>query len=212
MERDRCRRQLAFGRFHGTVLARLDFQRPNPQFFAVGGLADISSFSAYNDNRRLSFVELPTHRVDIHAPRMSASEEVRLGPLLLSDRNRFERLIGIGRLGIRAGLGSSPFRYRNRLLVDVPFAGSSALHVFAKEEAFYDFEVSGWDENRVRAGVGARLSKRLSLDIKPSNRTHRRHPVRSLRSAACCESPYPLTGSRLTAENPCLICPRDVGQ
>src|SRR5450631_627045 len=96
------------------VIARLDFRRSNPQLFAAGGLADIHPFAHTALTGGYLFVDLPTHNTEVHAPVISVSEQARLGRLILSDRNRFERLFGLGQLGVRAGLGSSPVRYRNR--------------------------------------------------------------------------------------------------
>jgi hypothetical protein len=72
------------------------------------------------------------------------------------DRNRFEKLIGYG---------SSPVRYRNRVLLDRPFGLHDRWHVFAGDEVFFDLSAARWDQNRFQIGGGARLRPGLGLDI-----------------------------------------------
>jgi len=127
------------------LVTRLDFRQSTPQLFAVGGLADIHLFADTVLTGGYLFVDLPTHNSEVHAPVISVSEKIRLGRLILSDRNQFERLVDLGRLGVHSGLGSSPVRYRNRFLIDESLARPLGGHLFAEEEAFYDFEVSHWN-------------------------------------------------------------------
>ena len=111
------------------------------------------------------FVDLPPYSTQAHVPLIAVSELFKVGRVAISDRNRFERLFGLGELGRHAGLGNSPVRYRNRLLFDLALGRTDRCHLFADDEVFYDFEVSRWNQNRVQGGGGMRLSKRLLLDI-----------------------------------------------
>jgi hypothetical protein len=74
----------------------------------------------------------------------------------MSDRNRFEKLIGFA---------GSPVRYRNRLLFDLPLGKHDRWHVFADDETFFNLSVAAWNQNRFQVGGGARLNSRLSLDV-----------------------------------------------
>jgi hypothetical protein len=111
------------------------------------------------------FVDLPQFSWLMHAPLVAVSGSIHVRRLRVSDRNRFEKLAGLGELGKLAGLGFSPVRYRNRLLLDLPLGPDDKWHVFAEDEVFYDFAVSRWNQNRLRAGGGVRLSKQLFLDV-----------------------------------------------
>jgi hypothetical protein len=111
------------------------------------------------------FVDLPPYSTQAHVPLIAVSELFKVRQVAISDRNRFERLFGLGDLGRHAGLGNSPVRYRNRLQFDLTLGRTDCCHLFADDEVFYDFEVSRRNQNRVQGGGGMRLSKRLLLDI-----------------------------------------------
>jgi len=145
------------------ALARIDSDRPNPQFAGTGILADFHLPAKLTLTTGYLFVELPPYSTQVHAPLAAISGSIKAGRLTVSDRNRFERLFGLGNVGRRAGLGAAPVRYRNRLLAETPLG--SRWHLFASEEIFYDFEVSRWNQNRAQGGAGFRLSKPLLLDL-----------------------------------------------
>lgn len=145
------------------ALVRVDSQRPNPQFAGTGVLADIHLPARLTLTAGYLFVDLPPYSTQVHAPLAAVSASLKAGRATIADRNRFERLFGLGNVGRHAGLGASPVRYRNRLLIDIPL--KSGWHLFADDEIFYDFEVSGWNQNRTQGGAGFRLNKRLLLDL-----------------------------------------------
>jgi hypothetical protein len=149
--------------FLAPALARVDSERPNPQFASTGLLADFHLPLRLTLTAGYLFVELPPYSTQVHAPLVAASAYFKADRVTLSDRNRFERLFGLGNVGRRAGLGASPVRYRNRLLADI--CAGSRWHLFAGDEVFYDFEVSRWNQNRAHGGAGIRLNKRLLLDL-----------------------------------------------
>lgn len=147
------------------ALARVDSERPNPQFASTGILADLHLPANLTLTGGYLFVDLPPYASQVQAPLVAVSASVKEGRVNIEDRNRFERLTGLGEIGRRAGLGASPVRYRNRLLVDAPLLKTGRWHLFASDEIFYDFEVSGWNQNRAQAGAGLRINERLSLDL-----------------------------------------------
>ncbi len=151
--------------FVAPSLTRCDTQLPNPQFAATGIMADFHVPGNLTLTAGYLFVDLPQFSWLVNAPLIAASESIHLGRLRVSDRNRFEKLVGLGRLGTLAGLGASPIRYRNRLMFDLPLGTDDNWHVFADDEVFYDFAVSRWNQNRIRVGGGIRLSNRLLLDV-----------------------------------------------
>jgi hypothetical protein len=111
------------------------------------------------------FVDLPQVSWLVNAPLIAVSESIHIKKLTVSDRNRFEKLAGLGELGRLAGLGFSPIRYRNRLLLDFQLGHDAKWHIFSEDEVFYDFAVSKWNQNRLQLGGGLMLSKHLSLDV-----------------------------------------------
>jgi hypothetical protein len=137
-------------------LARTDSRLPNPQLAATGLVAD------YALPRRLTltggylFADLPQHSDHVHIPLAAVSESFRLGHFAVVDRNRFEKLVGYG---------TSPVRYRNRILADCPLGVHDRWHVFASDEIFFDLSAAAWSQNRFQSGGGARINRRLSLDV-----------------------------------------------
>jgi hypothetical protein len=73
-----------------------------------------------------------------------------------ADMNRFERLIGYP---------GSPYRYRNKLIVDRPLGADRNWHLFASNEAFFNLSAGNWNQNRFQAGVGRRLNHHVSVDL-----------------------------------------------
>jgi hypothetical protein len=74
----------------------------------------------------------------------------------MTDRNRFEKLIGYP---------TAPVRYRNRFLVDWPFGLHDQWHAFADDEILFNLTNQSWNQYRFQADGGARLNRRLFLDI-----------------------------------------------
>ena len=151
--------------FLAPFLTRCDTRLPNPQFAATGIMADFRVPGNLTLTAGYLFVDLAQYSWLVNAPLIAASESIHIGKLRVSDRNRFEKLAGLGQLGKLAGLGAAPVRYRNRLLLDLPLGADDNWHVFADDEVFYDFAISRWNQNRIRAGGGVRISGRLFLDV-----------------------------------------------
>jgi hypothetical protein len=138
------------------LLARTDTRLPNPQLAATGITADISLPWHLTLTGGYLFADLPERSQLVHVPLMAVSKTFRTRRLVFADRNRFEKLIGIG---------TAPIRYRNRFLVDLPLGARNRWHLFANDEVFFDLTASRWNQNRFQIGGGARLNRRLSLDV-----------------------------------------------
>lgn len=138
------------------LLARTDSLLPNPQLAATGILADYALPWQLTLTAGYLFADLPQRSDRVHIPLVAVSKSFRVGRLAVADRNRFEKLIGYG---------SSPFRYRNRLLVDYRFGAHDRWHVFAGDELFFDLSAAAWNQNRFQSGGGAKVSRRLGLDV-----------------------------------------------
>lgn len=151
--------------FVAPLLARADPNKSNKLFVAVGVTADYRLSGRLILTGGYLFVDLPGVPAQVHAPVIAASESLRIRRVTISDRNRFEKLIGLGTFGKAVGLGASPWRYRNRALLDLSFGSSERWHAFANDEVFYDFAVTRWNQNRAQVGGGFRFSKRLHLDV-----------------------------------------------
>jgi len=50
-------------------------------------------------------------------------------------------------------------------MVDRPIGTRDSWHLFADDEIFFDLSHMTWNQNRLQAGGGARLSRRLFLDV-----------------------------------------------
>jgi hypothetical protein len=138
------------------LLARTDIRLPNPQLAATGITADVHLPWRLTLTGGYLFADLPQRSELADVPLFAVSKTFHASRLFVTDRNRFEKLIGFG---------TSPIRYRNRLLVDLPFGTRGRWHVFADDEVFFDLSASKWNQNRFRAGCGAQLSSRLFLDV-----------------------------------------------
>ncbi len=129
----------------------------NPQFLAAGVTADVRLPAGTAVTVGYLFVDLPQRQQSaVHVPLLAISNAVRLGRLMVADRNRIEKLIG---------LGPSPIRYRNRLSLDCPLGTSNSRHVFTDEEVFFDAAASEWTQSRFRIGAGRALGSTLALDV-----------------------------------------------
>jgi hypothetical protein len=138
------------------LLARTDTRLPNPQLAATGITADFRLPWGLTLTGGYLFADLPQLSDKVHLPLIALSKSVRAGRFTVSDRNRFEELIGYP---------TSPVRYRNRLMVDLPFGVHDGWHLFVDDEIFFNLSNSSWNQNRFQAGGGARLNRRLFLDV-----------------------------------------------
>jgi uncharacterized protein DUF2490 len=103
------------------------------------------------------FADLPQRTPsDVHIPLVAVSKSFQLSRLTIANRNRFEKLIGFG---------TSPVRYRNRLLFDLPLGNRDQWHAFIDDEVLVDVSASKWSQNRFQVGGGRHLNARLLLDL-----------------------------------------------
>ena len=137
------------------LLARTDTRLPNPQLAATGITADFRLPWGFTLTGGYLFADLPQLSDKVHLPLIALSKSLRAGRFTVSDRNRFEKLIGYP---------NSPVRYRNRLMVDRPFGVHDGWHLFVDDEVFFNLSSSSWNQNRFRGGGGARLNRRLFID------------------------------------------------
>lgn len=138
------------------LLARTDTHMPNPQLAASGITADFPLPWRLTLTGGYLFADLPQRPAKVHIPLLAVSRTFGVRRFTVVDRNRFEKLVGYG---------TSPVRYRNRLLVDRPFGARDRWQLFAADEVFFDLSAVRWNQNRFQAGGGARLNSRLFLDV-----------------------------------------------
>jgi Protein of unknown function (DUF2490) len=138
------------------LVARNDTRLPNPQLAAAGITADFTLPWHLTLTGGYLFADLPQRSDLVHLPLVALSKPFRLGRFTVADRNRFEKLIGYP---------TSPVRYRNRLMVDRPLGARKRGHLFVDDEIFFNLSAANWNQNRFQAGGGARLNRRLFLDI-----------------------------------------------
>lgn len=142
--------------FIAPLLVRFDSSLPNPQLAATGVTADIPLPWHITFTGGYLFAELPQRSLDVHLPLVAITPTFRVRRFTIGDRNRLEKLIG---------LGSSPLRYRNRLLLDRLFGTEERWHIFLGNEVVFNVSTGTWNQNRVQFGGGRRLSSRLLLDV-----------------------------------------------
>jgi len=130
---------------------------PNPQLYGVGPLFDFAVLKHLTITGGYLFVGLPNTGAgyNVNVPLAAVTFKAKLARLKVSDRSRAEGLIG---------LPQDPIRYRNKLILDVPF-DSERWQPFLSDEVFYDFSKSAWSQNRFQAGLGRELTPRLRLDL-----------------------------------------------
>ena len=138
------------------LLARVDSRSPNPQLAATGVTADFHLPWHLTLTGGYLFAALPQRSLDVHLPLIAVTPTFRLRRIVLADRNRFEKLIGFG---------DSPVRYRNRVLVDLPFGARERWHAFADNEVIFNLTARTWNQNRLQFGAGTELASRLFLDV-----------------------------------------------
>ena len=138
------------------LLARNDSTLPNPQLAATGVTADIRLPWHLTFTGGYLFAVLPQRSLDVHLPLVAVTPAFRFRRFMLADRNRFEKLIGFG---------TSPVRYRNRVLVDLSFGAKERWHSFADDEVIFNLSAGNWKQNRLQVGGGRKLTSRLLLDV-----------------------------------------------
>jgi hypothetical protein len=137
-------------------LTRTDTSLPNPQLAASGFTADFSLPWRLTLTGGYLFADLPQRSEWVHLPLAAVTKSFQWGRFSLADRNRFEKLVGFP---------GNPVRYRNRLFLDRPLGPHNAWHVFVDDEAIWNLSAGQWSQNRAQVGGGARLSRRLFLDV-----------------------------------------------
>ncbi len=138
------------------LLTRIDTSLPNPQLAATGIIADLTLAKHLTVTGGYLFADLPQRSLLVHIPLIALSTGFQAGRFTIADRNRFEKLIGYP---------TSPVRYRNRVGLDREFGAHNRWHLFVNDEIFFNLSASRWNQNRFQAGGGARLNRRLFLDI-----------------------------------------------
>lgn len=141
----------------GLVVVRTDSRLPNPQLVGGGLEGEVRVLRHLAITGGYLLVDLP-QRAERHVqlPLVAATTMVRVRRLNIADRNRFEKLVGFG---------TSPVRYRNRVLADLRLRGDTKWHLFGEDEVFFDFSTSTWNQNRLRFGGGVRLGRGCVLDL-----------------------------------------------
>ena len=138
------------------LLTRTDSRLPNPQLAATGITADFPLPWHLTLTGGYLFAVTPQRSLDVHLPLVAITPTFRFRRVMLTDRNRFEQLIGFR---------NSPVRYRNRLLVDFPFGAKERWHAFADDEVLFNLTDRNWNQNRLQLGGGRQLTSRFFLDI-----------------------------------------------
>jgi hypothetical protein len=154
------------------IVLRNGFSLSDPKLFGIGPLVDIALSKHVTVTTGYLFVDLPNTGLGyaVHVPLGAITLRQTVGGVHLSDRNRAEALIG---------LPQSPIRYRNKLVLSLPFA-DERWQPFLTNETFYDFSKSYWSQNRFQAGIGRQLSSRTRFDVFYLERSvHLSHPTAS---------------------------------
>jgi hypothetical protein len=138
------------------LLARTDSHLPNPQLAATGVIANYSLDKDLIATAAYLYADLPQPDYSVHLPVLALTPVFHQNGFTVGDTNRFEMLIGYPK---------SPVRYRNKLFMDRSFDRSERWHMFADDEMFFNLTAGDWNQNRFQAGAGARLDRRLSLDV-----------------------------------------------
>ena len=136
-------------------VARFDPESPNLQLTATGMTADVPIVRHVTATAGYYFAELPQSSLAVHIPLIACTLSWRWRNFDITERNRVEELIGYK---------DSPYRYRNRLMVDRPFGRVERWHAFVANEVFL-ISGDGWNQNRFQTGIGRALGQRARLDV-----------------------------------------------
>jgi hypothetical protein len=143
-----------------VVTTRLGNDLPNPTLTAIGLQFDyrINSWIASATGYYVSIRNADTGAyATVWLPAVAITYEYRGDRLLLSDRNRVERL---------EGLASPPTRYRNRASANWHISGDKeSTSIFIADELFYDFSTDRWTRNRAQVGFQFHLSAGANLQV-----------------------------------------------
>jgi hypothetical protein len=144
----------------GMSVAREGDGIPNPSLWG-GGLTLDRRFGdltiSVGDLAVVTRSAVTGKRTDVDLPLAALSYSWRIGGFKVSDRNRFEDLVG--------ALGD-PWRYRNRISVEHPLAHMAPIvSVFANEEGFYDLHAGSWSRSRAEVGLGLAVVRGADLKI-----------------------------------------------
>ena len=94
---------------------------------------------------------------DVDLPLAALSYSWSWAGISISERNRFEQLIG---------LPGDPWRYRNRLAFEMGVEGFGRVSgVFASDEVFYDLQKDRWSRNRAQIGFEIPLAHSAALQL-----------------------------------------------
>jgi hypothetical protein len=137
-------------------VARTDAHLANPQLAATGIIASFPLSKHLTLTGGYLFADLPQIPDQAHVPLVALLTSLKLKRFTLGDQNRFEKLVGYK---------DSPVRYRNWILADRPIGETGNWHFFCNDEVFFNLTDGNWNQNRFKAGGGARLSRRLFLDL-----------------------------------------------
>ena len=141
----------------GAVYGRAAEGFPTPELSAASLAVDLTIrgtiLTAGDLEARIRSVSRLATNVNL--PFVSATFLVPVGPAIVSDRNRLERIYGVP---------GSPFRYRNRLTAELPVAGGSAFTaVEVSDEVFYDVSRHRWTRNRAQASTVWQVGRHSEL-------------------------------------------------
>jgi hypothetical protein len=140
------------------LTTRLGNDLPNPTLTAAGLQVDYR-FGAWTASGTGYYVSIRNaqsgDRTAIWLPAVALTYGIAVGPVRLSDRNRWEQL---------EGLPGAPMRYRNRAALDWHLPRRDGLtDLFFADEEFYDFSRDRWSRNRAQAGVQLSLQENMRL-------------------------------------------------
>lgn len=138
------------------LVARVDPTLPYPQLAATGLTADIKLIKSLTLTPGYLYADLPQNPTHVHVPLIALTAVTRRGRFVLADRNRFEKLIGYT---------SSPWRYRNRILLDRSLGPRDRAHAFVDDEVLINLSAADFNQNRLQMGAGTRLNPRLGIDL-----------------------------------------------
>jgi hypothetical protein len=133
---------------------------PNPALWGGGAIADRKlgdlTLSA-GDIEVVVRNSVSGDRLDVNVPLAAISYGWKWAGFEVSDRNRFEDLIGVP---------GDPWRYRNRVDIEHPVTGLGPVSaIFANEEVFYDFGARQWERSRAQIGLALTAAPDAELRI-----------------------------------------------